>query len=426
MRWLLVAGVSVGMACGSSGASTEAPDGGVGGASVDAALPADAGSLDGAPTDASADAALPPLGCLTLPTWQLPALKPSLPVTPKLLWRKRLMPNWGVTGFLVRSGNQLAFSARQLHVFDLSGEPLWSTNYPSFDIGVGSISADTDGNYYQFADKLYSYNSAGAVRYSIDFGHVGVGGDLFSYAPIVRGNDDLFFRSTEGQIRRLDARTGAVVWTREATPGSPGITAVAGLLRGDPGVVYEADGGKSFAVSSGGVPVTLLANVGRSLWLQRRDADGYHITASDSCWVPTRTPSPTAPVQGGCVDLDGRYWEPGPNERNTPLSLDGNDLAPLAFPRVQLVGADGTLFAIAYAGGTTVLTSYRAGLREDLSVPGTFANPTLGDDGIMHALSSESDGIYLVAIQTRSPGVGGSPLPMARLNNRRSAWRNEP
>lgn len=422
MRLLLVAGVCLGIACGSSLPLTEATDASTGDAAVDASAP---------PTDAAKSDAPLPLGCLRLPTWTLPALKPSLPVTPKLLWRKPLMPNWGVTGFLVRSGNQLAFSARQLHVFDLTGTLLWSTDYPSFDVSVGSVSADTEGNYYQFADKLYSYDSAGVKRYSVDFGDTSQGGDTFSPAPIVRGADDLFFHSVDGFVRRLDARTGARKWETPAEKKAAGVRAVAGVLvDANRGALWSIESGKPSQASSNGKRYFPLAAVSNgALWAhQVTDVpSSTNVIAVDGCFHPLR---PESTVAGGMAVIDAaeRFWETwidGGSLKFAALTLNSVSAPSLAGPP-SLVGADGTIYGMSIGGGTpaTTLISWTRsdGASDSLVVEGKIAYPTLGDDGVLHALSQESDGIYLVAVQTRSPGLADGPYPMLRVDNRRSGW----
>lgn len=430
MRWLLVVGVSFGMACGSSGASTEAPDGGVGGASVDAAPPADAGSLDGAPTDASADAALPPLGCLTLPTWQLPALKPSLPVTPKLLWRKRVEQLHGsaVAGFLVRSGGQLAVSYRQLFVFDLDGNRLWQSNYPWQDIALSGVSADTDGNYYQFADKLYSYSPTGQIRWTAAFPGLTWDGASFATVPLVRGNSDLFFRSSDSHIWRVDAKTGRAVWTSAVPAGVRSLTSLGLFLSDGYGTALDPTSGGTSSISGDSrqiVPVAL-SHVA-SVWGFERRQSSPVAAQFDACGR-NLGPSEQVGLSVPVIDMQGRFWT-GPDGSYHGLSVAGERSRDRS-DQPAAVGADGTLFSVSYITTNGTTTSVVRGTDSNgvntwqVAVLGVIdgLGVTLGEDGVLHAVEVANDGLYLVAVQTTSPGLGDTPLPAVRNDNRRSGW----
>lgn len=401
-----------------------------GDAAVDASSP---------PTDAANSDAPLPLGCVRLPTWQSPTPKPSLPVTPKLLWRKRVLSSdyQAISGFLVRSGNQLAFSARQLRVFDLDGNPLWETSYPNFDVAVGGVSADPDGNYYQFADKLYSYDSTGHLRWSQSYPNLSAwpGGDQFSYAPLVRGNSDLFFRSTDGVIRRVDARTGTTVWTAQSTAGLPSLSAAGGFLRDTVGRTWTADVGAERSVVVDGKQAVVMATASEALWVGIGKWPETRMVATDRCLQPIRQVSTRTITDEGVVDLRERYLErsaSGSRGAWELLGLDGRDASLQTTTPPSILGADGKMYGVSFSGSST--TGYHSTLHlygidgaeeGEFAVDGLNGNPTLGEDGVIHAVSVEPDGVYLAAFQTTSPGVADTPRAMEGIDNRRSGWPKE-
>ncbi len=302
-------------ACGSSPQANPITDGGV---------PA----LDAGP-DA---AALPALGCLPVKAWAAPAAKAPLPVTPKFLWRKKLLPYdlTAITGLVVRSGKQIAFSYHQLYVFDLSGNPVWETRYPGAHFSSGGVVADSDGNYYQFADQLYSYFPDGRLRWSKTYPNMFRGADTFAYVPIVRGNTDLFFRSSDGKLRRVDAKTGKTIWERDLPREPLAITAFGGHIFDYVGHAWNSETGDGFSVAIDGSPfVPFAALPDGNVWGAVGRLGSYgkaRLTLVNSCLAPLRASSNRVLAVPGSVVVADRL--PGDRlfaGRDRPRAHRGDD-----------------------------------------------------------------------------------------------------
>ena len=430
LRSLTALAVPVLLSCSSSCGTSPAADGG---------LPDSGGppSLAAGP-DA---AALPALGCLPVKAWAAPAAKAPLAVTPKFLWRKKLLPYdlTAITGLVVRSGKQIAFSYHQLYVFDLSGNPVWETRYPGAHFSSGGVVADSDGNYYQFADQLYSYFPDGRLRWSKTYPNMFRGADTFAYAPIVRGNTDLFFRSSDGKLRRVDAKTGKTIWERDLPREPLAITAFGGHIFDYVGHAWNSETGDGFSVAIDGSPFVPFAVLpDGNVWGAVGRLGSYgkaRLTLVNSCLAPLRASSDRVLAVPGPFDYAQRIWESsivGNHYVYRPLSVTENGPDSTMAARPVLAGADGTLYtsqlAAAVDGGVrATLFGYSADQVETTKVEfegrvGLEGGSTIDSDGVLYSVALEKDGVYMLAVQTRSPGLSEMPLGTLLEDERRTGW----
>jgi hypothetical protein len=365
--------------------------------------------------------------------------KPSLPVKPGVLWRRKVAEysgsmNVGTVGFLVRSGNQLAVTyLGKLRVFDLEARPLWESPTIDSHTGISGAAADTDGNYYQFLDKLVSYSPTGALRWSKPLPNMGLGGTHFALHAAIRGNTDLFFRGADGSVRRVDARTGQTVWESSTTARGKSLLAAGNGVWNNDGTFWDATTGEKTEASRDGHSYSPVATThdGR-LWALDRFNDGYRSVLLDACFRPLTAPRPLDIVAPPAVDLRERLWEvTGEPPLSQLLSAEAVVVSPKPMKnRPLLLGGDGLVYSeslipegAGYRSELHIQTETGAEV-ETIDVPGGFVglDLTLGDDGVMHSTFLQKDGLYIVAIQTQSPGIADAPLPMALSDNRRSGW----
>ena len=219
-----VASAIVAMSCG--GGAPSRPDSSPAG---------DAENLDASPM--IPDAA--PFRCIGgWPVAPAPNTKPSLSVTPSLLWSRQT--NWrGPADSLALTADRVALSAGdKLFLFDHQGNLMGQFRSFAFE-PLSRPTADPDGNLYVAGSSLYSVDATGGVRWSVAFGPPLVQDRTLAASIVLSPAGILYTAASDGYAYAVRAGDGTVVWKR-----------FVGLHVGNPAIVSSGVGDSVVILSS--------------------------------------------------------------------------------------------------------------------------------------------------------------------------------
>jgi outer membrane protein assembly factor BamB len=215
---------------------------------------------------------------------------------------------------------------------------------------------------------FYALTSGGRVIYRYD-----AGGAIESQAGYDRRRDELFFGTEQGEVHKLRASTGELLWREEAS----------GPLRQPP--ILEED--VVYFVSDGDVVTALDREDGGSLWTYRREPpEGFSIAAHAGL-ARAGQYLVTGFTDGTVVALDPRtgavIWE-----RDTSVDVEAS-----AGGRPQFVDVDTTPFV---DGDRLYVASFSAGLYELEIDSGTVLRRDPERTGLT-SITADSERLYLAS-----------------------------
>ena len=408
MRLLLVVGVSLGMACGSSGASTEAPD--------------------GPRTEATPEVP----ACLVDPPTYTPVV-PSAPlaVTPKVLWTKPLgFKASPKTPLFVTADGIVVASGDGVRIYDREGNVKRSFFFrgiggsnripmvvgPDDRIYVGARSIhriDPDGTETDYALSLGSNlvrdTEWGAWVSDIALGPTGV----------------LHVLGTDGYLRGYDHDGGKIYTQRIADDYliyGPRIAGMGATVIISETLFDARDGrrlgrshinGDRWAIQLGHRGQRLLANATTAtLDFAVIDACGKTLRSFPR-FTETALPSFNT-FDGGMLWTETLRSDDRLLIRTDDLGREKRRLAHYwAVPKV--IGADGTIYAVGTRAGQAAVVALSEDLEEkwQLPLPGgaPYSAAGLGSDGVLYLADDIGD--TLTAVQTTSPGLANVPNPLS-------------
>jgi hypothetical protein len=409
MRLLLVAGVCFGIACGSSGASTEATDAGV-----------------------RRDATPEVPACLVDPPTDTPTA-PSAPlaVTPKVLWTKPLgFKASPKTPLFVTADGIVVASGDGVRIYDREGNVKRSFFFrgiggsnripmvvgPDDRIYVGAKSIhriDPDGTETDYAlslgTNLVRDTEWGAWVSDLALGPTGV----------------LHVLGTDGILHGYD-HDGGAIYTKQIAMGDllygPSIAGMGATVIISETLFDARDGrrlgrshinGDRWAIQLGHRGQRLLANaMTATVEFSVVDACGK-VLRSFPPFTETALPSLNT-FDGGMLWTETLRSDDRLLIRTDDLGREKKRLAHYwGVPKV--IGADGTIYAIGTPAGQAAVVALSEDLVEkwQLPLPGgpPYSAAGLGSDGVLYLADDVAD--TLTAVQTTSPGLANVPNPLS-------------